>query len=678
MARNDTVLLDGIIDNRIEESLPSKNKGEVFEFLVFEQTLKEYDLSSEEIESGWVDGGHDGGIDGFFIFVNGHLLVNIEDFTWPKKGVDLSVSIITCKHHDTYKQNVLESLISTVNEIFDFRINEECLNGKYNGEILRKRREFLYSYKKVSAKLNSFSIKYIYASRGDSLEVGESILSRATQIKKITNESFAQCDVSFDFIGSKEIIALYRKQPNLSLELPYLDSLSRGERYILIVRLRDYYDFLKNDDNSLRRYLFDSNIRDFMGLNSVNDDIRLTLNNNKSPDFWLLNNGITILSTSAQLIGQSINMEDIQIVNGLQTSESIYRHFSSGGKDIQERAVMVKVIVSKDDDVRDEIIRATNNQTAVEQYSLHATDKAQRDIDDILLRNGFYYDRRKNFYKNQGANFEDIVTPLYVASGYTSLILKKPFLASRMKSKVLRKDGAHSKIFSDQVDINIWPVIAAVMKRTDKFLTVVRHSSGGERFLKKWRHFVSLCAIAIQLGKFDFSAKDLIDLDIDKFADYNLISCWEIVDDYYENQDKNISTAAKIDMFNIIFTISDKYSLTNFQCVERYNAMYDDVSKQLRPYKNAVITEEFIELVKNELPEQPWKHGMRAPILAKLGCKSAELSLAIDKLIERDVIYRQRDGVLYNRNGEIMGFDDSRVTPEVQSLLVKASGKPKS
>ncbi|HBK4815621.1 MAG: AIPR family protein [Enterobacter cloacae] len=60
---------------------------------------------------------------------------------------------------------------------------------------------------------------------------------------------------------------------------------------------------------------------------------------------------------------------------------------------------MVKVIVSNDESVRDQIIRATNNQTAVEQYSLHATERIQKDVEEILLRNGFFYDKRKIFIK---------------------------------------------------------------------------------------------------------------------------------------------------------------------------------------------------------------------------------------------------------------------------------------
>jgi hypothetical protein len=46
---------------------------EVFAYFGFEQVLKDYDLSREEIESGWVDSRDDGGIDGFYTLVNGHL-----------------------------------------------------------------------------------------------------------------------------------------------------------------------------------------------------------------------------------------------------------------------------------------------------------------------------------------------------------------------------------------------------------------------------------------------------------------------------------------------------------------------------------------------------------------------------------------------------------------------------
>ena len=56
MAKNDKLLLDGIIDDRVAARLPSDKRGEAFEFLAFEQVMKDYDLSTDEILTGSIDG----------------------------------------------------------------------------------------------------------------------------------------------------------------------------------------------------------------------------------------------------------------------------------------------------------------------------------------------------------------------------------------------------------------------------------------------------------------------------------------------------------------------------------------------------------------------------------------------------------------------------------------------
>ena len=89
MAKNDVLLIDGIVDERVELQLPSSRRDEAFEYLAFEQILKDFDLSRDEIESGSVDGRNDGGIDGFFIFVNGHLLVEPQSFIWLNQAHSL-------------------------------------------------------------------------------------------------------------------------------------------------------------------------------------------------------------------------------------------------------------------------------------------------------------------------------------------------------------------------------------------------------------------------------------------------------------------------------------------------------------------------------------------------------------------------------------------------------------
>ena len=235
--------------------------------------------------------------------------------------------------------------------------------------------------------------------------------------------------------------------------------------------------------------LFESNVRDFMGLNRVNEDIRATLTNPESPDFWWLNNGITILATSAAITGKSIQVADIQIVNGLQTTESIFHHFQEGGPPVDERCVLVKVIVSKDEAVRDAIIKATNNQTDVELASLHATDKIQRDIEDVLVRHGLYYERRKNFYVNQGHKPAELVTPLYAAAGYVAPVLKSPHRAASLRNRFMRSQEAYEAVFSNKAPLEVWPKIVHIMKQVDVELEKLRPTDRGtDRFLRGWCH----------------------------------------------------------------------------------------------------------------------------------------------------------------------------------------------
>jgi hypothetical protein len=96
-------LIDGILDERINLKLPSEKRDEVFEFFAIEQILKDANLSVDDIKFGSVDGRNDGGIDGLYIFVNGHLLKDPDTFLWPKSNAELDVYIITCKHQDTFK-----------------------------------------------------------------------------------------------------------------------------------------------------------------------------------------------------------------------------------------------------------------------------------------------------------------------------------------------------------------------------------------------------------------------------------------------------------------------------------------------------------------------------------------------------------------------------------------------
>lgn len=167
MAKNDLILIDSIIEERVSENLPSNRKDEVFEFLSYEQVLKEYDLSADDIKSGSVDGRNDGGIDAIYILVNGHLISDVKNALLPKSNANLEVFFFTCKHRDVFKQDPVNSICTSLQELLDFSKENKNLDGQYNEDIFEKRNIFIATYKKIAIILERLSIKVIFASRGD-------------------------------------------------------------------------------------------------------------------------------------------------------------------------------------------------------------------------------------------------------------------------------------------------------------------------------------------------------------------------------------------------------------------------------------------------------------------------------------------------------------------------------
>jgi hypothetical protein len=446
MAKNDVVLLDALIDQRVGAG---GDRAEVFEQFVFEQVLKSYDLDEDDLVSGWTDGRNDGGIDGFFVVVNGHLVTDPTSFVWPRSKAHIEVFVFTCKHHDTFQQAPLDAMLATFQEIFDLALDPRQFVGKYCEELVRARATFVVAYKQLSLLRPHLTFNVIYASRGDTAAIGESVAARGEQLRAMLARDFSASEAEFLPLGAAELVEAYRQVRTFSLSLPFLEHLTASnDGYVLLANLADYSRFVSDERGQLRRYLFDSNVRDFLGENAVNADIASTLADARAPNFWWLNNGVTILATQATVVGKSIQLQDIQIVNGLQTTETLHRHFATEAIDhLTNRSLLIKVIVSGEENVRDQVIRATNNQTTVESSALHATDKIQRDIEAILEGKDWYYERRKNYFRNAGKPSERIVTPLEVATGAVALLFKNPERASSLKQKHLRRVETYEAVF---------------------------------------------------------------------------------------------------------------------------------------------------------------------------------------------------------------------------------------
>ena len=657
MAKNDVILIDNIIQERINEGMPSSNSGEVFEYLSSEQILKDYDLAKEDILSGIVDGRNDGGIDSFYIFVNGALLTNLESFSLPRKSCEISLYLITSRHRDTFEQEVVNNEYASVSELFDLGHDNSELKGSYNAEVLFKRRLFIDVYKKTATSLSKLSFYFYYVSRGDVSIVGENIRSRADQIESSLKGLFSNCTVEYSFLGSSELLSLYRKKPEYELELLHSGVISYSQEcFIVLCNLKDYFSFITDESGKLKKYLFDSNVRDYLGSNSVNDDIMMSLKNNDA-DFWWLNNGITILARHAVNIGNALKIQDVQIVNGLQTSQAVFDFYSVNSISSENRSVMIKVISQSDAEIRDRIIRSTNNQSAIESKSLFATDKIQRDIEDVMKHFGFYYERRTNYYKNQDVDPSLIFDIMGLGAGYLGLIFRAPERAANFKQKILRDAMKYNLLFNHGDPLEIWPFIANLIKRIDKAILATTETVKGstEKLLKRSRYVAGVLVLGRSTGTYNYSVPQILRLKEADIPDSVIAESSQFVVDRYVKE----LMLTRMYMKTILKEASELYGIDNFESFSKRKNVFlvepDYYIPRRRRIKLPPVQEDVIRRVKDALPPQPWPRGTSARIADELQISYLVVQQAIDVLIERCDVYAQRYGLLYDKEGNVVG-----------------------
>ena len=112
------------------------------------------------------------------------------------------------------------------------------------------------------------------------------------------------------------------------------------------------------------------NVRNFLGADEpVNQHIADTVRGQNADQFAYLNNGVVLVADAAQYKPGELTLRNYHIVNGLQTSMTLY-----GLRDELASkprvSVVLKVVVTPDHEMRREISRSSNRQTAIAKLAL--------------------------------------------------------------------------------------------------------------------------------------------------------------------------------------------------------------------------------------------------------------------------------------------------------------------
>lgn len=482
MPRNELVLLDQLFETRQAQRAQPSPVGEAFELFSAELVLKHMELSDDEIAAGIVGGGNDGALDAVYVFLGDNLIdedsdVLAEAFSPSSvpRGIALRLWLVQAKHEASFGETPLDLAGSSLGRLLDLATETANLRQLYSDAVVDHLDVFRRAWWALTPRHPHLEVRFVYASRGEAAAANAKVIQKRGDLEAQLARLVPNGTASVELVGAEELWQLASRDKQYELQLPFVENTESANSYVALVALKDYLAFLTNPDGSIRRHIFDLNVRDYQGAVEVNKDIETSLRSTDAPDFWWLNNGITIVTSQASTANKTFTLSDVQVVNGLQTSFSVHA-ILSGLLDTQpqhpafSRHVMVRILETSDPRVRDQVIKATNHQTVVSTASLRATDDIQRAIEAFFLAHDWYYDRRKNYHKNAGRNPERIVSIPLLAQAIMAMGLSSPDNSRARPSSLLKSDADYAKIFSQQIDLPTYLWAAVAQKAVDSFL----------------------------------------------------------------------------------------------------------------------------------------------------------------------------------------------------------------
>ena len=452
MTKNDLLVLDANYKTWCESRAIGIDNA--FVYYCSEQFLKPYDPTDEDILYGITDGNNDGGVDAVYFIVDRNEFIRDDTEIGNRKPSIAHLVILQVKETGAgFKMTEIDKLHFFSDDLLDLAksTDEPELVSKYHMHLREIMQTFKDKYLSFATSQLDLSIDYYYITKRDELLPDIKANDSSTRVLQTARKHMSKASAKFQFINAQKLLEQVNVRVSKDTDLRWAyQPMTTKDGTVGIVKLTDFYEFLTEPDGSLAERLFEANVRGFQQYTTVNKQIRDSLSSPDGINFWLLNNGITVIAESIQSAGYlQVTCEDPQIVNGLQSSRAIFEHFSGGMgvPNTDERSILVRLIETNDEKVRDRVIRATNSQNKMEAASLRSTDPVHHEIEEIMETFGLFYDRRKGHYKDKGQPAKNIVSVMEVTKAIIAIIIQRPDDARARAGNYLRKEGQYAQVF---------------------------------------------------------------------------------------------------------------------------------------------------------------------------------------------------------------------------------------
>jgi hypothetical protein len=148
---------------------------------------------------------------------------------------------------------------------------------------------------------------------------------------------------------------------------------------------------------------------------------------------------------------------------------------------------------------------------------LRATDDVQREIELYFLTMGYFYDRRKNFYKNQGKPVGKIFGIQTAAQAIESIIFTNPFSARSKPTSLIKEDSTYYKIFNNKNNYLGYLNCCLILKKTIDYWSGMDDKST-KSTLSNFKLHLSRIATSFIINNADVTIEKVVNLDINSYT----------------------------------------------------------------------------------------------------------------------------------------------------------------
>lgn len=427
--------------NQIKKDLGLTDEA-AFTHLVVSRMLDHLDLSDDEIIEAVIDQGGDCAIDAFYIdeeSSENRPVVHLFNFKHKRSEKD---------KNEAFPTGEIQKMFKHVSDLF-VETYDPLSPPTYVNKLLNEKMKHYIALTETGEKIPKF--KLIFCSNaGLPNRHGLEAIDEFLKQHKKPGENF-----SIEALGVSEVARLIQEEkPSVSasikLDGPYMitDEQESSAR-VLIGRLPSVD--LAELRETCGKELFDKNIREFIGITTknVNRDIADSAKGSNAPNFYLLNNGITIVckkfAASPGRYSPTVKLEEMQIVNGGQTTNTIWELHRLGQLN-KEASILIKIIESADEGLLEQIPATTNNQTKVTNRDLKSNDHCQKLIEAALADLGYFYEVRKNKYQNKPKKKR--VDGMRAAQAHFAMKFKNPHFSKNKRAELF--GDFYDLVFSEE------------------------------------------------------------------------------------------------------------------------------------------------------------------------------------------------------------------------------------